>query len=102
MRISPPILLALFTIRHSELRNAPNLALQARDNSSVSFSNWNNISALQGFDDFNGQGNFDGKISFFLIPVGFSESRIPGSKNGQTIVVKEVETKCETVKVSCI
>jgi len=67
------------------LRNAPNLALQARDgNSSVSFNNWNNISALQGFDDFNGQGNFD------------------GSRNTQTIVIKEVETQCQTVQIEIV
>ncbi|KAJ7475819.1 hypothetical protein FB451DRAFT_1397220 [Mycena latifolia] len=67
------------------LRNAP--ALQARDNGTnqtVSFNNWNNISALQGFDDFNGQNNFNGK------------------KNGQTIVIKEVQTKCETVKITIV
>jgi len=66
------------------LRNAPPLSLQARGNDSVSFNNWNNISALQGFDDFNGKDNFD------------------GSKNGQTIVIKEVETKCETVKIEIV
>jgi len=66
------------------LRDAPNLALQARGNDTTSFSNWNNISALQGFDDFNGQGNFD------------------GSKNGQTIVIKETQTQCQTVKVEIV
>ncbi|KAJ7035017.1 hypothetical protein C8F04DRAFT_1346343 [Mycena alexandri] len=60
-------------------RDAPNM-LFARDNN-VSFSNWNNISALQGFDDFNGQGNFNGK------------------NNGQKIVIQEVETKCETITI---
>jgi len=63
------------------LRNAPHLALQARDNSSVSFNNWNNDTALQGFDDFNGQSNFNGK------------------QNSQTIVIKETSTQCETVKI---
>jgi hypothetical protein len=64
------------------LRNAPSLALQARGNDTVSFNNWNNISALQGFDEFNGNNNFDGRST------------------PQTIVIKEVETKCETVQVS--
>ncbi|KAJ7104187.1 hypothetical protein B0H15DRAFT_942193 [Mycena belliarum] len=64
------------------LRNAPDLAIQARDNSSISFNNWNNISALQGFDNFNGQGNFNGR------------------KNGQNIVVKEVQTQCQTVQIN--
>jgi hypothetical protein len=66
------------------LRNAPIFGLQARGNDSVSFNNWNNISSLQGFDDFNGQDNFDGR------------------KNDQTIVIKEVQTKCETVKIELI
>jgi len=67
------------------LRNVPSLSLQARDNGSVSFNNWNNISQLQGFDDFNnGSDNFS------------------GSKNVQTVVIKEVETKCETVKIEII
>jgi len=65
-------------------RNAPHLALQARGNESVSFNNWNNISALQGFDDFNGADNFNGK------------------KNAQTVVIKEVSTKCETVKIELV
>jgi hypothetical protein len=64
------------------LRNAPSLALQARGNDTVSFDNWNNISALQGFDNFNGNNNFDGR------------------NNAQTVIVKTVETKCETVQVS--
>ncbi|KAJ7773237.1 hypothetical protein B0H16DRAFT_1511608 [Mycena metata] len=63
-------------------RNAPNM-LFARDNN-VSFSNWNNISALQGFDDFNGQGNFNGR------------------NNDQKIVINEVETRCETVKITIV
>ncbi|KAJ7637735.1 hypothetical protein DFH06DRAFT_651911 [Mycena polygramma] len=63
------------------LRSAP---LLPRGNDSISFSNWNNISALQGFDDFNGQDNFD------------------GGKNDQTVVVKQVQTKCETVKVEIV
>ncbi|KAJ6494800.1 hypothetical protein C8R47DRAFT_1176404 [Mycena vitilis] len=37
-----------------------------------------------GFDDFNGQDNFD------------------GGKNDQTVVVKEVQTKCETVKIEIV
>jgi len=65
-------------------RNAPNLSLQARDNGSVSFSNWNNVSALQGFDDFNGQSNF------------------AGQNNQQKIVIQEVQTKCETVKIEIV
>jgi hypothetical protein len=66
------------------LRDAPIVALQARGNDSVSFNNWNNISALQGFDNFNGQNNFD------------------GSRNSQTIVVQEVETTCETVQIEIV
>ncbi|KAJ7707741.1 hypothetical protein B0H17DRAFT_1192187 [Mycena rosella] len=66
------------------LRNAPILPLQARDNQTVSFSNWNNISALQGFDDFNGQNNFNGK------------------KNDQTVVIQETQTKCQTVKIELV
>jgi len=66
------------------LRNAPSLALQARGNDTVSFDNWNNISALQGFDEFNGNNNFDGR------------------NNGQTIIIKEVETKCETVQIEIV
>ena len=55
--------------------------VQARDNGNVSFSNYNNIPDLQGFDDFYGSGNFN------------------GGSNGQTIVIQETETKCEVVKV---
>ncbi|KAJ6619718.1 hypothetical protein B0H10DRAFT_1142668 [Mycena sp. CBHHK59/15] len=68
------------------VRNAPRLALQVRDNngSAVSFNNWKNISSLQDFDNFNGVQNFD------------------GSRNSQTIVVKEVQTKCETVKIEIV
>jgi predicted restriction endonuclease len=66
------------------LRNAPPVSLQARGNDSVSFNNWNNISQLQGFDDFNGKDNFN------------------GGKNDQTIVIKEVEQKCEVVKVEIV
>jgi len=65
-------------------RTAPSLPLQARDNGSVSFNNWNNISALQGFDDFNGQSNF------------------AGQNNQQKIVIQEVQTKCETVKIELV
>ncbi|KAJ6505975.1 hypothetical protein DFH09DRAFT_285533 [Mycena vulgaris] len=57
---------------------------QAGGNDSISFNNWNNISSLQGFDDFNGQKNFDGK------------------NNDQKIVIKEVETKCQVVKIELI
>ncbi|KAJ7739754.1 hypothetical protein DFH07DRAFT_839767 [Mycena maculata] len=70
-----------------KLRNAPNLVLQARansSNSSVSFDNWNNISALQGFDEFNGQNNFN------------------GSQNSQTIVIQETETQCQTVQIEIV
>ncbi|KAJ7158794.1 hypothetical protein C8R46DRAFT_401060 [Mycena filopes] len=63
-------------------RDAHNVLL-ARDGN-ISFSNWNNISSLQGFDDFNGWGNFNGR------------------NNGQKIVIKEVETKCETVKIEIV
>ncbi|KAJ7284962.1 hypothetical protein C8J57DRAFT_705274 [Mycena rebaudengoi] len=59
-------------------------ALATRGNDSVSFSNWHNIASLQGFDDFNGRDNFD------------------GSHNAQTIVVKETETRCQTVQVELI
>ncbi|KAJ7127022.1 hypothetical protein C8R44DRAFT_667921 [Mycena epipterygia] len=67
-----------------KLRNTPALevALQARD-SSPSFSNWNGISDLQGFDDFNGQSNFNGG-------------------NNEQIVIKEVSTQCETVKITIV
>ncbi|KAF7330562.1 hypothetical protein MVEN_02496300 [Mycena venus] len=69
---------------HSVLRNAPPASLQARSNDSISFNNWNNISQLQGFDDFNGKDNFN------------------GGKNGQTVVIKEVEQKCEVVKIEIV
>ncbi|KAJ7903538.1 hypothetical protein B0H14DRAFT_945714 [Mycena olivaceomarginata] len=66
------------------LRGAPLLSLQARSNDSVSFNNYNNISQLQGFDDFNGKDNFN------------------GGRNDQTIVIKEVEKKCEVVKIEIV
>ncbi|KAJ7494704.1 hypothetical protein B0H11DRAFT_2227490 [Mycena galericulata] len=62
------------------LRDAPIVALQARGNDSVSFNNWNNIPSLQGFDNFNGQNNFD------------------GSRNSQTVVIQETEITCETIE----
>ncbi|KAJ7650310.1 hypothetical protein FB45DRAFT_859127 [Roridomyces roridus] len=52
-------------------------------NSSVSFNNWNNVPSLSGFDNYNGQGNFD------------------GSRNTQ-VVVKEVEVQCKTVQVEIV
>ncbi|KAJ6513267.1 hypothetical protein C8R45DRAFT_1088319 [Mycena sanguinolenta] len=64
------------------LRNAPIMSLQARDN--VTFNNFNNISQLQTFDNFNGQGNFD------------------GSKNGQTVVIKEVQETCQVVQIEVV
>jgi len=66
------------------VRNAPPLGLQARDNGNVSFSNYNSIPDLQGFDNFYGSGNFN------------------GGQNGQTIVIQETETKCEVVKIEII
>ncbi|KAJ7066931.1 hypothetical protein C8F01DRAFT_1247351 [Mycena amicta] len=59
------------------LRNAPALDLQARDDGNVSFSNFDNISSLQGFDDFN-------------------------DKTPQTIVIKETKTQCEDVKIQIV
>ncbi|KAJ7274404.1 hypothetical protein B0H12DRAFT_396562 [Mycena haematopus] len=64
------------------LRNAPSFSLQARDN--ATFNNWNNLPQLSNFDNFNGQGNFD------------------GHNNDQTIVIQEVQTECEVVQIEFV
>ncbi|KAL0575171.1 hypothetical protein V5O48_006793 [Marasmius crinis-equi] len=51
---------------------------------SISFNNWNNISSLQGFDDFRGKDNYD------------------GSKNAQVIVVQQQQQVCQTKQVEII
>ncbi|KAK7033118.1 hypothetical protein R3P38DRAFT_3313186 [Favolaschia claudopus] len=64
------------------LRDTPSLSLQARAN--VSFDSFDNIPQLQGFDEFNGNGNFNGR------------------NNDQKIVIKEVEKQCEVVKIEVV
>ncbi|KAF7312293.1 hypothetical protein MIND_00242300 [Mycena indigotica] len=65
-------------------RNAPAPTLQARGNGNVSFSNFNNIASLQGFDDFNGLGNFR------------------GDRNSQTVVVKETQVQCQDIQIEFV
>nr|GAT60785.1 predicted protein [Mycena chlorophos] len=101
MFTAPTVLLVLLSVASSLLakplafrrdasiafRNAPALHLQARDAGpgNVSFSNlYSNNSVLQGLDNFNGVGNFD------------------GSQNSQTIVVQETETQCQDVQIEVI
>ncbi|KAF7327701.1 hypothetical protein MKEN_00349600 [Mycena kentingensis (nom. inval.)] len=73
--------------------NAPALALQAREpveiassvsSSDVSFSSFQNITALRGFDDFEGAGNFRGE------------------RNQQVVVIQEVQTQCQDVQIQIV